>query len=309
MKKLIMKSILLILITILSGNLFAGENPKDTLKQTNNDTVCFKYSFIPGDTIKYKVISFDSIIIDYGKPLLKIREETIQLVCDSINSNGRFCLNQKLIEYFSRESNADTSNVERQTHPWLGRTARYEIDSLGNRFSYSVDDSLDACLAPGGAFQPHLLIPFQKNCSKINSSWIVESKDDLPENGFPVPLIRQTSLFRAMEPKDTLNYDCNRFQFIKTSQGNYKVKTEEDTIQVTSIINGYGIMFIGKTRNIPIHFLCTIEQKLTLHFKNNIDKPGWHYINSFFSLLDYKEGVKISKPVNSTNKKYKKKYK
>ncbi|MBI5324377.1 MAG: hypothetical protein HZB41_03715, partial [Ignavibacteriae bacterium] len=113
----------------------------------------------------------------------------------------------------------------------------------------------------------------------------------------------QSSLFRAKGLIDTLDDNCARFEFIKTAQGSIPVVTENENFKVTNVINGFGIMDISTTRNVPVHFFSSVEQKLTLHFPDDVTKPGLHYINSFFTL----ESIQHRK--NSNNSKKNKKVK
>ena len=76
------------------------------------------------------------------KPLIKHREELIEIVCDSIGNNGHFFMSQKLLKFNSNEIYNNTENVERNESPWIGRKIMIETDSNGFRFSHAIDDSL-----------------------------------------------------------------------------------------------------------------------------------------------------------------------
>ncbi|MFC2131487.1 hypothetical protein ACFLSQ_08630 [Bacteroidota bacterium] len=255
------------------------------------DTVCYKLKFNAGDTLTYRIVSYDSVAIDYGKPLLKTRFERVMFVCDSVVDN-KFFMSRTLMQYIAYESSGDIRNVERTENPWVGRTVWFVIDSVGNRYALGYDDSTKAALSPGGAFQPHLLFPFQNSCMEVDKTWMSESLDELVENGLPLPLIKQSSLFRALPAIDTLDEHCNRLSYIKTAQGSYQVKSGPDTIRVTNIITGYGVLDISSDKHIPVHYLATVEQKMTISIGNNEPKPGWHYIASYYTLDNYKPGKK-----------------
>ena len=108
--------ILVISIFVMGFDAFSQEELSDSAKIAENDTVCYKLNFNPGDTLVYNIVSHDSIIIDYSDPLLKIRLEKIRITCDSV-INNKFYLTQELIDYISRESTKDTANVERREKP------------------------------------------------------------------------------------------------------------------------------------------------------------------------------------------------
>ncbi len=280
----------LILIIITALHLLQTENTFDNDYEYESDflrigdTVCFSYRFYPGDTLLYYIHSFDSIIIDNDSPLLRERFERIRIICDSINSEGHFFLRQNLVNYLAYESTREYRNIERTTSPWINRTIGYEIDSLGKRFSYFLDDSTIASIAPGGAFAPHLLFYLGANCKRVNESWNVESLDDLPENGIPVPIINQASLFRANDYGDTLGRKCIKLEYIKTAQGSNWVKTDNDFILVTLIANGFGFLFLDSLERIPVHYFATLEQKLTINFPDGTVKGGLHFISTNFTL-------------------------
>ncbi|MFH1051589.1 MAG: hypothetical protein V1779_11770 [bacterium] len=268
--------------------------PSDSLDFVAPDTVCYKLKLNPNDTMVYHVMSFDSVIIDFGEPLLKTRYERVRFVCDSVKSQ-KFYLSATLLHYLGFESSGDVRNVERTENPWLGRKVWFVIDSVGNRYALGYDDSTKAALAPGGAFQPQLFFPFKESCKQIDKTWFVESLDELVENGLPLPLVKQSSLFRAEKPVDTLDEHCNRLNYIKTAQGSYKVESEMDTFRITNIITGYGVYDLSIEKQIPIHYFATVEQKLTISVGNEEPKPGMHYIGTYYTLESYKQGKKNSR--------------
>lgn len=252
------------------------------------ETVCFKYKFNPGDTLVYYVAAFDSIVIDYEAPLMRTRYEHILLVCDSVSKNGRFFISQMLINYFSKESRENIRDVERHTSPWLNRRVQYEMDSLGKRYSFRLDDSLKASMSTGGAFNPPLLQIIGEHCKHIGESWNVNTQFDLPENGIPVPLVRMSYLLRAGKPYDTLDSRCNKIEYISTGQGSFRLLTERENMKVTSILNGHGALSIDTAHNILVHHFSTVEQKLTIIVDDEITKPGLHFTNINYTLIDYK---------------------
>jgi len=270
-------------------------------KFLSSDTLCFKYNFKLKDTLIYKVFSFDSISIDYDSPLLRVREEIWQIVCDSLSFDYNFFLSMKLLSYKATESYKETKDVKVETHNFVGRSCWILIDSLGYRLNYGSDDSLKFDMSPGGAFQPNLLITLGAHCKELNETWSVKSLDDLPENGVPVPLLRQSSLFRLKGTIDTLNENCIRLEFIKTGQGSVRTIIDNNQLRVTNVINGFGVFDLSATREIPIHFFSTVEQKLTIHLTEEDKQPGYHYINTNYTLIDYKQYV----PPKKDNKKNK----
>lgn len=272
------------------------ENIEEEFVPRKKDTACYNYVFNPGDTITYRATATDSIIIDYGTPLIKQRYELIRIVCDSVNKKtGRIFLSQELLNYISEESWGENKGIMRTESPWIGRKVWYEIDSVGTRYSYGVDDSTRAAMSPGGAFQPNIIIPFKNRCKITEESWSYSGVIDLPENGFPVPVERQSTLFRAMPSKDTLGYPCYKFQYIRSAQGAVTLLTNDVKIYTSTINISHGEMFFHKEFNIPVHYYANIEQKLTIDMPTTGKQPGVHYMIINYVLDEYKPAKKIKK--------------
>lgn len=255
-------------------------------KKLKDSTICIKYNFKKGDVLRYYGISHDSIIFNYAKPLLKIRREIIELRCLEANKKGDFLLQQTMISYSSKETIGDSSG-ESNSDPWVGTIIKFRMDSLGIRKDYIPESRDIANAAPGGVFQPLLLHPLGQNCRRINESWILTDTFALAENAYPLPLVRYSYFYRAVDPLDTLGQLCNRAEFINTGQGNYELASEENNIQVTAVFNGAGKTDFND-RNIPIHIHNTLEQKITIHRSDGLKNYGKHFITSNFTLTDFK---------------------
>ncbi|MCX7907915.1 MAG: hypothetical protein N2560_00125 [Ignavibacteria bacterium] len=265
--------------------------PMDNI--TDSTLYCIKYKFNLNDTLVYLVHSYDSIVIDYGKPLLKVRNEIHRIICEKITPNGTFILKYKLIE-FSGRNFQDTTIVDYTENNWIGREVRIELDSLGNRLNFWVDDSLKSGSTPGGPFQPHLLFPFQDTCKRKNETWLVRTTEDLVENGIPIPRLRHTMLFKMLGEIDTLGEKVIRSEFIRTGQGFLLMHNQAGELKVTSVINSYGYLDFSNDKKIPLHLFTTVEQKLTFSSSNTLS-TGKHYINSNYTLVDYRKGKEIQK--------------
>jgi hypothetical protein len=248
----------------------------------------YKLKFFKGDTLRYRVASFDSIVIEYGKALTKMRFEMIEIVCDSTSNDGKYYLTQTLLSYIADEATGSTDRVRRTTSPWIKRNVRLVIDSVGNRYSVSVNDSNIYAVSPGGAFQPYLLFPFKETNKHKDESWFVKTIDTLVENGNPHAIENQSSLFRAEEPIDTLGYKSNRFRFIKTANGQFMSISGKDRILVEAIINSSGNFILSNEFCIPVHFFSNIEQKLKITTPEKEAMPGIHLISTDFTIDEFK---------------------
>ncbi len=292
---------------------YSNPNTPDTTELKPIIITKFKYKFIPKDTLIYTSTSKDSIVINYGTPLLKERMEVHQIICDSINSIGNYCLQIKLINFEANERESLGEPVKHYDSPWLGRTVFLEIDSVGFRYNATYDDTNKVGLAPGGAFMHTLLFPFKYSEFNVNSSWMLEDIDYLVENGLPCPAIRSNYLYSNQGTIDTLNENCNRLEFIKTSQGSITLppeKGQKEGLRITSVIASGGVLDISNSRNIPIHIMQTMEQKLSIHKSKDDIIPGKHYITTFSTLTSYnkfldkniKKNNKIKKTKKNKNK-------
>lgn len=260
------------------------------------DTICVEYELLVGDTLLYRIDSYDSIIINFGQPLLKIRKEIIEIVVDSVGEkSGNYHLTQTMVSTKSIESNAEEKDIERDTHPWVGQKAFYEIDSFGKRYSFSTNDSNTYILSPSGAFAPVIFFDLGINCELEKNSWIVRVNDELPENGVPFPLTNYTSLFNFRDDIDTLGENCNRLEFVRTGESSYSYYNNDIRYRTTNVTNGFGIIDIGKESKIPLHLYFVDEQKLTFHKPSGKTFPGQHFLNVNFTLIERKRKELSSK--------------
>lgn len=296
MTKQIFKLILPFLI-LFSSSLLSQEDltPGDTTGSFPPDTLCFEYEFYPGDTLVYDVVAFDSIIIEYGEPLLKSRYEKWLYVCDSVSKDNKFYLTIEMLDFFSKESQGDVIGQENKNSPWLGRRVQILMDSTGRRYDFKADTALGA-ISPGGSFNPYLLLGFGRTCHEINEMWYFEDSLAVVENGFPPPVVRNILLHQAKERKDTLGYSCIRTEYVNTGQGSTGINTRDARLEIISVFNGYGKLDMSSMLDVPVHHFSTLEQKLTFISPDGSKQPGWHYHNINYTLEKFVPGKKRPKP-------------
>lgn len=256
----------------------------------NSDSVDYKINFFKGDTLYYKVFTWDSLITNYENPHLMQREELIMVTCDSVNKKGVMYLTQQLIDYKSKEINPLGEKITNNAHEWLFRKSIIGIDSLGKRITAFYADSSKQSTSPGGAYMPPLFFEIGASKKKINESWLVTNENFLVENIFPPSIFKSTSLLRADENIDTLGYNCNQIMYIKTGKGSFHFESEKDYISNTSIINSSGLLRISKEFHIPIHMFVTMEQKITIYKDEELTIPSFRYIYSDYVLDKFIEG-------------------
>ena len=254
------------------------------------DTFNFKYNFYVGDTLIYVIQSRDSITIDYGAPLLRIRYEKIMLTCDSITPEGHFVIKQELIDFRSRESHLAERNVARNTTPWLNVPVYIEIDTMGFRHKQYNKDSLNLAMPPGGPFHPFILLPLNAkdsvNIKRTGESWMIVDSSYIFENGNPAPVFRYSLFYRMRGMFDTLGLGkLLKMTFSMTSQSAHIINTNDVKMLTTSKNNAGGEIFWDTINWIPKYYVHTIEQRLTIEDRiNNYKEPGFHYIYTTFIL-------------------------
>lgn len=253
---------------------------------SSNTFHCPSFSFKLNDTLQYFVHSYDSIVVDDGIPLLKVRNEVWKIICDSVIENVKFRLRTELIDFREKDIE-DTNIVEFSKSEWIGRKIWFVVDSTGERYSFQVDDSSRNGRAPGGFFQPHLFFKFSEGCRRKNETWIIRTLDDLPENGIPVPILRHTMLFKMIGEVDTMGEKCYRMEFIRTGQGSANMINPIFPMKVSAIINSYGVLDVSKINKVPFHLFTTVEQRLTLSSELKETKI-LHYIYSNYTLIEVK---------------------
>ncbi len=270
---------------------------------------CISYRFAPGDSIIYRLVSYDSVYFKEAEPLMRERMERIEIVCDSVGSNGHFYLRQTLQDYIAKESMGDIKGVVRTESPWIGRTALIVIDSMGNRFIDSLEPPAPSALSPGGAFQPHLLIGLYDTCAIVGDqkSWIADRVRELiPESGFPSPVRVQTSLYERLPSADTLGFPCLRFQYTLTGQSSITAMDRKPPMRIASILSGGGNMLMSAEYRIPVHMHTGAQIKMDINTADKKLVKGTQYTQSFYTLEEFHRGgetITDNAPANGTSKK------
>jgi hypothetical protein len=287
MKQSIIKKIILLAIGLVTSVCYGQLLPPDLMPK---DTLSFRYHFVPGDTLTYVAMSTDSISIDYGSPLLRIRFEKYVITCDSITHDGYYSITQRLTDFRSKESYEETKDVERTSSAWLDMPVTLIIDTLGHRIRHTYPKPIPMATAPGGAFQPILILPLDSiglNRRYTSEAWLLENEEeDIPENGMPIPFMRYVLYYHLIGMVDTLDFkNLMKFTFSMTSQASVVVKDSSVDMRTVSVSNGSGEIFFDTMYWVPKVYTQTMQQKLTIEDKkNNASSPGSHWINTTFIL-------------------------
>ena len=254
-----------------------------------SDTVNFSYKLYPGDTLFYRIASWDSIIVNFNEALLKQRLELVRITCDSVTKSGKMYLSHTLLDLRSKEAGMNDETGIRTNSPWIGRTSHIVIDSTGKRLEEWYRDSTGLAITPGGTYMPYLLFNLGATQKSMNESWLQGSTDTLVENSFPPAIFKQTTLFRVFEDIDTLGYECSQLMYVRTAQGKFYAESGKDTISTTCVINASGKFRISELYHFPVHQYVTQEQKIEIYRSDGNKVPVWHYIHTDFVLERFVE--------------------
>lgn len=251
------------------------------------DTLCFRYHFLPGDSLLFKVEANDSITFGKTEQYAKQRFEWLNVVCDSVTRDGHYALHFEILA--SREAtvaypNPDTSF--RESSPWKGRRSYVVMDSLGHRLRTWVDDPRRAALTLGGAFQPLPMPTLDTSCGRQNQSWTVSDTTLWVENGVPSPAVRYQALVRVLDKADTLGLRFHQLQYTQSGIGRLHMPASAQTGAMTydAVINAYGKLSVETSRNIPFHLFATSENKVSINVAGRV-KEGKHFISMNYHLV------------------------
>ncbi|MBU3741435.1 MAG: hypothetical protein FGM24_04025 [Candidatus Kapabacteria bacterium] len=251
------------------------------------DTLCFRYRFVAGDSLLYKVEAHDSIVFSKTEAYAKERFEWVTIICDSVTADGLYHLRYQVLA--TREmtiAHPSKDTAVRESSPWTGRSAHLVIDSLGRRIRTYVDDPAKAAITLGGSFQPLLLPVLDTSCGRQNQSWVVDDTTQWVENGNPAPLVRFQSLVRVIDKADTLGMRFHQLQYTQSGIGRMVVPETPQTAAMTldATINAYGKLSIETSRQVPYHLFATSENKINVSSGGRA-KEGRHLISMHYHLM------------------------
>lgn len=268
------------------------ENGKPIFKVTPNEerkmvNTCASYQFQAKDTLFYAVESKDSIVIGWGVPLRKNRDEILMVVCDSVTNNNRFHLHLRYMQYSGYEYTSKFDLVERNKHDWQFRKINLTIDSLGKRYYESLEDTATIGQNSGGAFQPHLFFNFGQACADTGQAWNVMHENELlVENGVPAAAVNQSLILNSQGYIDLFGYKANKVLVTKTGQGSITIPDPKQKIRFTTILSSGGQLCIGTELRVPIYYEIEQEQKIHIHTGSKVKEDGnTHHTITKYTLM------------------------
>ncbi|MEY3386151.1 MAG: hypothetical protein RIR53_962 [Bacteroidota bacterium] len=248
------------------------------------DTICYRYRFAPADTLLYRIESRDSIMVPSFDDVEKWRQEGLRIVCDSV-VNDLYHLTLRLEAYSERQRSGKDSS-ERRSHPWMQRTMRLVIDSLGRRLQASVDDSSRAMAAPGGLFQALRLPIIDTSCGRQQQSWISSDTIIVPENGVPAPEIRQQVFWRVGDRFDTLGRAASWIQYTLTAFGGVDVPDAKLNVTSVGSVAEYCRLVLDRGLGVPLSSAIIQQVRFKIQSGRSRSTDGRHHTTSTMSLVE-----------------------
>ncbi|MCX6140347.1 MAG: hypothetical protein NTX15_05880 [Candidatus Kapabacteria bacterium] len=248
------------------------------------DTLCFRYDFRAGDTLRYGIEAHDSVNIERGQSFSKTRKEVLQIACDSVSISGLMHLTFSLVS--AAEIHVSGKDTTRRTSsPWKNRKQHVTIDALGHRRAFSNDNDTVAGVSPGGTFPPMWLPIIDTSCGRQNQSWLSSDTVVLVENAVPNPVVIQQNFWRVLDRLDTLGRKTSVLQYTQTGVGAVTMNSRDVKIDVKAILAGYGRLAFDRRWNVIIHQFATVENRFTMTLPGGSLVNGKHWIRENITLL------------------------
>lgn len=215
------------------------------------DSVMIRYQFKPGEEVRYRSLSYDSIMIFSRTNRLIVREriEVVRYRCDSIVPDG-YAMTMTVMSYIANERADTLPAVTRDNHPWVGRYISFVMSPSGKRLRLIPSATPQAYgTAPGAPFQPLLLPELGSENSFIGESRGMRTDPLLLETVYPTLQASNTMIRTTEERVDTLEEQTVRLAFSDAGSVVYSI-TNPDNQKVTTktVVNAAGHYYFVPTQ-------------------------------------------------------------
>jgi hypothetical protein len=255
------------------------------------DTVRLTYGFKQGESITYRVISRDSILLydDRGEhSMVRERVEHVRFYCDTIIEQG-YVLTATTTDYVADEHFDTLAPVTRTSHPWVGRSMTFVMSPQGKRIALLAGMG-DTSSAPGAPFQP-LLLPFLgDSVSYVGASMNFKDAQWMFENAFP-PVYVSGAMFRVIPRRvDTLGVKAVEVRISGAEQMQYTPPAIGGSqTNVRTIINGGGSYYFVSKTGYPVGGFYSKIANFTIMQKDQALATGRHLLGMTYELLKDEE--------------------
>lgn len=251
------------------------------------DTVRIRYNFKQGQTVTYRAVSYDSIIIYDTKwrTLARERVEIVTYTCDSVLRDG-YVMTVTTQQYAATEKLDTMPPVTRTDHPWLERPVTFLMDPAGRRVDLVAGDTVIAN-APGGPFAPALLPHFGSGVMYVGQTATFTNEQWLTDNSYP-PVRWSGPTFRAIDGRvDTLGRKgLVHLNMTDVANITNKVPGNDDNPVTKTVINGGGDYYFDQTLGYPVAGSYGQIARFTMEFPNNKKVDGRHLTGMYYELVE-----------------------
>ena len=275
-------TLLLILFCIGGAGIQAQEKNK-------SDTYPLRYDFSEGESVTYRVVSLDSLVIWDVKPRTVIRErvERITYRCDTILPKG-YGMTMVLEDVVVRERVDTLPWSKRTVHPWVGKPVRFLMGVDGERIR--LRDTMDVPGSmPGAPFQA-LVIPHLGGVDTVSPGGgdIFEREMWLLDNVYPPVQWAGGGLRKILGVSDTLGHHAIAVELSETGQVWYAPPSGGgETIMTHTIVNGGGSYWISLDAGFPVTGEHHLIGNITFNNEDTGEqRTGRQIINMIFALDD-----------------------
>lgn len=256
-----------------------------------------RYDLEQGESITYRVISLDSIVIWAERPqvLLRQRVERITYRCDTVLPDG-YGMRMTLDDVVIRERFDTLPWITRDVHPWTGTSIYFLMDEQGERIR--LRDTLDAPgTMPGAPFQP-LLIPHigPHDTLSAGAGSVFDREMWLLENTYPPIEFTGGTLRKVLGPADTLGHETAKVQLNETGQVWFipPAGPGGEQIRMHARVNGTGHYFIDFEYGFPVTGDYEMIANLTLSDANGENvRYGRQRISMIFHVDELMEDLDL----------------
>jgi hypothetical protein len=236
-----------------------------------------RYDFTQGESVTYRVLSYDSLMIWAEEPkiLIRHRVERITYRCDTILPDG-FGMTMTLNDVIVREKFDTLPWVTRTVHPWSGQSIRFLMAPDGMRLR--LRDTLSAPgVMPGAPFQP-LLLPHFGGTDSVgyDVSSVFDREMWLLENAYPPVLWKGAVMRKYLGGRDTLGQETVAIQLNETGQLWYMPPTLEDgrtPLSIHTRLNGACDYLFAPDLGYPVAGSGYVIGDLTFGSPDETDDP------------------------------------
>lgn len=251
------------------------------------DTVNLRYGFKQGQTLSYRVIAVDSIIL-YDKAWRTLARERVEVVtyyCDSVLRDG-YIMTVVTEQYAATEWVDSLPPVTRTDHPWVQRPITFLMSPTGRRVDLVAGDTVPGN-APGGPFAPLLLPHLGGVATYIGASGSFDNEQWTLDNMFP-PVKWQGLVFKVLPRRlDTLDRK-NVVQVDLTEVANVVHKLPGDSLNpvTRTTVNGGGSYYFDTKAGYPVGGSYNEIARFTMEFPGGKEVDGRHIIGMIYELLE-----------------------